>query len=163
MNAEIPDERRFDSEAEYRTAILAILEQASVRIRVLDFDLSRMNLDRVPAITHLENFLSRGAKQELLIAFHSSAFLARRTSRLLDLLSRNADSVQLRKIPEAFRHLADAHVLADSRQAVRRFHTDHARGSIIHHDPEQIAAWEKRFDELWLLCEPIATIKPLGL
>jgi hypothetical protein len=163
MNEGIPAERRFDSEAEYRAAILDTLAIASSRIRILDFDLSRMHLDRMPAITGLTNFLNRGADREILISLHSTSFLATRANRLTDLLARHAGLVQLRQIPDKLRHLSDSHLIADSRHGVRRFHFDHARGNVIRHDPDQVGAWDRRFDELWSMCEPITTIKPLGL
>lgn len=153
MNGPAATYQRTDTEAEYRDAICRILAGARGTIYVLDRDLSRMGLERRPALDHLAAFLRGREQRQLHIALHHTAFLETAAPRLFDLLADHAHVAAVRCVPESFRQLADCHVLADNYHGVRRFHADHPRCATAFDNPTEIAPWWARFEELWALTE----------
>ncbi|MBK7686260.1 MAG: hypothetical protein KA388_03055 [Rhodocyclaceae bacterium] len=152
-----PTYERFESEVGYLTAIDFVLANASSTLRIFDADLAKMHLEKPERIALLGNFLSNNVTPQLRIVVRnseSSSNVASRSPRLIDLLARYSHFFGIRQAPASLQHLADCHVIADSTHCVRRFHIDHARGSLITHDEEQTLPWSKRFDDLWELSQP---------
>jgi hypothetical protein len=150
-----PIYQRFDSETDYRAAVLQVIGLAQRQIRILDFDLQRMPLHDAAVSTLLANHL-RGARPEtLLIALHDPGFVQRHSPRLLQLLERHSIAFQIRQVPDNLRQLADSHVLVDGDHGARRFHRDFPRGSLLLHNAAEVTPWWKRFDELWASSLPL--------
>ena len=146
--------QRFDTEAAYRTAIDSVLTAARQTLQILDFDLSRMELETPARNRLLANFLQPSTDRKLLVAVHDAACIGKSMPRLVDLLTKHSHNIEIRTIPAEFRHLTDCHVLADGIHGVRRFHTMHARGSYILDDATEVHPWWQRFGDLWGHCTP---------
>ena len=144
--------QRFDTEAAYRASIDSVLAAARRNIRILDQDLSRMQLDSPERSRLLAEFLRKSPEQRLLVALHDCTLLPTRMPRLMELLTRYPQVLEIRSIPDEFRHLADCHILVDETHGVRRFHSAQPRGAMILDDAAEIHPWWQRFDELWSLC-----------
>lgn len=147
--------QRFDTENEYRAALLNVIATAQSTIRIFDHDLQRMGLHTQDASDSLKVFLNTDSKRRIDIAVHDFSFMQRNASRLMRLLDKHPQTVQVRLIPESLHHLADSHLLADRKHGTRRFHRDFPRGSLLIESPEEIAPWWDRFDQIWELGLPI--------
>lgn len=147
--------QRFDTENEYRAALLKVIAEAQSTIRIFDHDLQRMALHTPDASESLKAFLRTDAKRRIDIAVHDFSFIQRNASRLMRLLDKHPQTIQIRLIPESLHHLADSHLLADRKHGTRRFHRDFPRGSLLVENPDEIAPWWDRFDQIWELCLPI--------
>lgn len=153
MNEDFPSYRRIDSETEYRAALLQVIGRAERSLRILDRDLSRMQLERTPAIEFLKGFLRGNGESKIYVALHQIEYLERSAPRLRELFETHSHLVEVRCVPDSLKHLADCHLLADQSHGVRRFHADHSRASVAFDNPQEIAPWWRRFDELWEHCE----------
>lgn len=147
--------QRFDTENEYRAALLKVVAAAQNAIRILDHDLQRMALHTPDAYESLKAFLGTDSKRQIHIAVHDFSFIQRNASRLGRLFDKHPQNIQIRLIPESLHHLADSHLLADRKHGTRRFHRDFPRGSLMIGNPEEIAPWWDRFDQIWELGHPI--------
>jgi len=143
----------FDSEAGYQAAIDLTLAAAQHELRIFDRDLAHMGLDDRAHIAVLENFFAGGRDRTLRIVLHDTAVLESHLPRLLLLMRQQAANVEVRRTPDHLRHLADCWLLADEAHGAIRFHADHARGKCAIAAPTEVAAWWRRFDDLWQECE----------
>jgi hypothetical protein len=147
--------QRFDTEAAYREAIDTVLREARHNISILDYDLSRMQLESLERSRLLTEFIEAPGERErqVLIAVQCATLIETRMPRLVEILKRHPHTVEIRSIPDEFSHLSDCQVLVDAKHGVRRFHASHARGVLILNDTEEIHPWRMRFNELWSLCK----------
>lgn len=153
----------FDSEAGYRDAIDAALAAAREEIRILDKDLIRMEIEQPARVETLTAFLAGNRDRRLRLLLHDSGPLERRSPRLLSLLRQFGHAIEVRQIPEHYRHLQECQVLADRRHGTLRFHADHPRGNLLLDAPEDIHPWWQRFDDLWEQSQPCAPATTLGI
>lgn len=151
------------SEGEYLTALDNLLQGMQRELCIFDSDLQRLNLEQPQRAGLLQAFLARGTLQRIAIVVHDPGPIERSQPRLINLLRRFAPAIEIRQSPENLRHLADCLVLADNRQAVIRFHTDHARGKALHDAPAEVHPYRQRFEELWELSAPCLSATVLGL
>lgn len=163
MSVEHPAYRRGDSEAEYRDSIVRVIGRARKSIYIFDRDLSRMQLERPPALDALAGFLRGGDPPELRIAVHRPELLETTAPRLRNLLETHGHVASVRCVPDTLRHLADCHLLADASHGIRRFHADHPRCAVAFDNPAEIAPWWLRFEELWEASAPCLSGMRLGL
>jgi hypothetical protein len=157
---------RFDSEAEYRSAIDFVLAQAHSSLQIFDADLTRMQLANPERAALLTNFLTTNAAPQLRIILREregGVDIGRGLPRLMDQLDRYSHFFAIRQAPENMLHLADCHVIADGQHCVRRFHFDHPRGALIANNPAEVFPWSQRFDELWELSKPWSGSRRLSL
>lgn len=154
---------RFDDEASYRTHVLSVIELAANEICIFDKDLVGMRAGASDFHAALNNFLAKSSTQSVRIVLHQPANVRNDMPRLAMLAERFSHSLLMRQAPDECRHLADCHVLADSRHGVRRFHTDHPRGAVIIDDEGEIKPWWNRFNELWEHSLPVNLIDTTGL
>jgi AcrR family transcriptional regulator len=155
--------QRFDSEADFRAAVLQVIRLAGRQIRILDTDLQRLPLHGPDATVLLANFVRRAGPESLLVALHEPGYVQRHSPRLVQLLERHSGAIQIRQVPDNLRHLADGHTLADCTHGARRFHRDFPRGSLLLHNPSEVTPWWQRFDELWALSTPLQLTGSSGL
>jgi hypothetical protein len=147
---------RFDGVADYQAALLQIIQRATSELAVFDFNLADMRLESPAMHAALADFLADPSPRHVRIAIHHTSLLLTRMPRLVDLMRRHTHRIEVRQTPDAYRHLADCHLLADACNGVRRFHVDHARGSLILDDFPEIRPWWNRFEELWDQCRPVS-------
>lgn len=151
------------SESEYRRACDEVLARAEREIVIFDRDLVAMRLEEKARLEALANFLEADKLRRIRIVLHDPAPVERDAPRLMQLIARLSHVVEVRQSPDNLRHLADAHLFADDRHGVRRFHADHARSALILDDHDYIHPWLQRFEELWALSHPCLRINTTGL
>lgn len=156
-------EQPFDSEAGYRAAIDAVLAAAGEEIRILDRNLGRMELESPHRADLLSRFLSGDRHRRLRLLLHDCDLLDRHSPRLLALLRRFGHVIEVRHIPDHYRHLSECQVLADHRHGALRFHADHPRGVLVADAPDEIHPWWQRFDDLWEQSHPSTPATTLGI
>ncbi len=150
-------------EADYRASLDRVLALAEREIRIFDTDLTRMQLDAPERINVLAAFLLGDPQRRINIVIHDPTPAEQQMPRLLAFLSRHSHAVTLRQSPDNLRHLADAHILADTQHGVRRFHVTQPRSALIIDDREYVHPWWERFGELWELSHPCLSTSITGL
>lgn len=168
MDSALPTEpgsaaQGFDSEAGYALAIDALLAATRQDLCVFDADLTRMELEQPGRSAMLERLLASRRDARLRIVVHDPQPLERRSPRLLKLLRRYPESMEVRHTPKPLRHLADCFLLGDARHGVMRFHAQQPRGKLFLDDAEAAQPWQRRFDELWAEGTPCLSATRLGL
>jgi len=156
-------ERSFDTEAGYASAIDAVLTAVHQSVCVFDSDLMRMGLEQPARCEVLGQILAARHDSRLRIVLHDHRPLERGGPRLLKLLQRHADSMEVRQTPKQLRHLADCFLLGDARHGVVRFHAQQSRGKCFLDDANAAQPWQQRFDELWEAATPCLAATRLGL
>lgn len=151
------------SEAEFRQACDTVLGRAKRELLIFDRDLRSLQPDHNSRLQLLSDFLAADRLRRIRIVLHDPEPLHRQTPRLMHLIARFSHLIEVRKSPDNLRHLADAHVLADDAQGVRRFHIDQPRSALILDDPTYIHPWRERFEELWGLSQPCLQVNTTGL
>jgi hypothetical protein len=158
-----PVEVAFLDEAGYRSAIDVVIAAASKEIRIFDDKLDRMRLDDKKRAELLIQFLAASPTHRLCIVLHDPRHAETNSPRLLALIRRFPNAVEVRESAAEYKHVADCSVLADGTHGVRRFHRDHARGKLLLHSPDEIRPWWQRFDELWRSGTPCLAPTQIGL
>jgi len=158
-----PSATPLSSEAEHRTSVDTLLQQANRELLIFDRDLTALKLEEPQRIELLRGFLDRGPHCRIRIIIHDPIPAQTRSPRFMNLLSRHAHAIHCKQASDEFRHLADSHVIADEQHAVRRFQFGQSRGVLILEDPIYVKPWLKRFEELWALCMPTLATDTTGL
>jgi hypothetical protein len=158
-----PVEITFLDEAGYRSAIDVVIAAASKEIRIFDDKLDRMRLDDKARAELLIQFLAASPAHRLCIVLHDPRHAETNSPRLLALIRRFPNAVEVRESAAEYKHVADCSVLVDATHGVRRFHRDHARGKLIQNAPDEIRPWWQRFDELWRSGTPCLSPTQIGL
>lgn len=154
-------EQSFDSEAGYAAAIDALLAAVRQSVRVFDHALIGMGLEQPGRCATLGRILS--AQGSLRMVLHDPQPLERGMPRLLSLLRRHSERMEVRQSPKQLRHLSDCFLLGDMEHGVLRFHARHARGRYLLDDAEALQPWHQRFEELWEAATPCLAATRLGL
>lgn len=158
-----PVYKLLTSEADYRLACDAILACAAGEILIFDRDLAALRLEEKAHLEALAAFLSMDDLRRIRIVLHDPEPLHCNSPRLMQLIVRFSQAIQVRQSPDNLRRLADTHVLADGNHGVRRFHVDQPRSALILDDRTYIHPWWQRFEELWEISHPCLRMNTTGL
>lgn len=158
-----PTYTMLGSESEYRRACDEVLARADREIVIFDRDLVALRLEEKARLKALADFLQADSLRRIRVVLHDPAPVERDAPRLMGFVSRFSHVVEVRQSPDNLRHLADAHLFADDRHGVRRFHADHARSALILDDHAYIHPWLQRFEELWALSHSCLRTSTTGL
>lgn len=158
-----PVESRFDTYQGYRLALMEVVALAQTRIVVFDPDLSETELESLQGAAALARFLAARRGAQLQVVLHRSEHVERYCPRLLTLLRRHAHAIDMRRTPPDLRQITDCFAIADGRHGVIRFHADHPRGKLLLNCENEVADWQRRFDELRDLSTPTLAPTTLGL
>jgi len=156
-------EQGFDTEAGYVAAIDAVLAVTQQSLCVFDGDMVRMGLEQPARCESLGHILASSGDHPLRIVVHDRKPLERASPRLLKLLQRHPDRMEVRQTPKSLRHLADCFLLGDARHGVVRFHAQQPRGKLFLDDVDATLPWQMRFDELWEAATSGISATRLGL
>jgi len=156
-------EQSFDTEAGYAAAIDAVLTATQLSVCVFDNDLVGMGLELPARCATLGQILSAHPEGRLRMVLHDPQPLERGMPRLLKLLQRHSDRMEVRQTPKQLRHLADCLLLGDARHAMVRFHRQQPRGKYFLDDVDATLTWQMRFDELWEAATSGISATRLGL
>lgn len=151
------------SETAYRQACDTVMRMAETEILIFDRDLVAPRLGEKARIDALTAFLCAEGQRQIRIVVHDPEPMQRNAPRLMRLISRFSHAILVRRSPDTLRHLTDTHLLADQCHGVRRFHVDQPRSALVIDDPNYLAPWWERFEELWDVSSPCLTLNTTGL
>lgn len=158
-----PSYTLLTSEADYRRACQTVLGRANHQILIFDRDLQSLGLEETSCLELLAAFLRADAARRIRVVLHDPGPVEKNSPRLMRLIAHFSQVFLVRQSPDNLRHLADAHVLANEGDGLRRFHVDQARSALILDDPADLHPWRRRFEDLWELSHPCLTINTTGL
>jgi hypothetical protein len=142
----------FDTRAGFQGAWRALLEQARVSLALIDPDAALFELGASTTDAALRRFLAGGGTLRLVL--HEDAHLRRHAPRFLRLLRDHRHRIECRQTPRALRLRTDSFAIADDRHIVRRFHSEHMRGSTSADSPQELEPYRELFEAIWIECLP---------
>lgn len=150
-------------EADYRQACDTVISCAEHEILIFDRDLSAPRIDDKARIALLASFLSAEGLRRIRVVLHAPEALRTKAPRLMQLFARFSHLIEVRQSPDNLRNLADTHILADDKHAIRRFQFDQPRCALHLDDPVAVRPWRQRFEELWEQSLPCLNVNATGL
>jgi len=142
-----PRIERFDTRAQFRQELRALLARACETLDLFDSDFALFMLGTPDTDAELRRFLHTGGT--LRLAMHDSAWLEREAPRFLRLLRDYSHRIECRVTPRGLRQLTDSFAIADGIHVVRRFHSDHLRGAAAFDAPQEADLPRERFAAIW--------------
>lgn len=134
---------------DYQVAVDRLLAVTSGHLHIYDSDLAQIKLDAPARIEALQRLLMRSREANIRIALRDTTHLHRHQPRLTELWHLHTHCVFALQTPENLAHLRDCMILADARHGLVRFDQDHPRCKLILDDPEELAPYVRRFNEIW--------------
>jgi hypothetical protein len=153
-----PSERIVDTIAAQVEAIDAVLALASRTVRVFDVDLAHTGWNAASRAATLAAFLRRDPQARLRIVLHETQYLEQSCARLVNLLQRHPEAIEIRRSGPTARGAMDPLVIVDERH-----HVDHPRAAVALEQPGSARPLLERFEEIWASGEPGVTATVLGL
>ena len=157
-----PEHMQLFGNAEYESAIDAILAKASVTIRIFDQTLGS-GYNSVHRANLLRNFFRASRRNSLQIVLHDTRTLDRACPRLLELLRIYGHAIHIHETRPAAKSIYDPFIIVDDRCFVHRFHFDEMRGLCAYDDPAGTQPFIERFSEIWEESSPAVSATTLGL
>jgi hypothetical protein len=160
---EHPSYERFDSRADFNTAVERLLEQPGRELRVFDPDLSALRLNDPERVARIERFLMASRTRRLYMVVHNTEHVTRHCPRMMSLLARFSHAIQIHRTHEEIRELRDAFLVLDAIHYVRRPVAAFYRGAIGLGDDNEGLAMRSRFMEIWAASYPAVSSTVAGL
>ena len=139
----------FTSWTEYQAAVDRVLSLATRSICIYDEDLVQLHLESDGRIERLREFLAAGHPDGLRVALRNSGPLRQRQPKTMATLTHLNHIAQAKQTPDQLAHLRDSMVIVDGRYAVIRFDRDQPRSKLLEDDPDEVAPYLRRFNEIW--------------
>lgn len=139
----------FTSWGEYQTAIDHILAMTQTELCIYDNDLSQLKLENGNRHELLRQFLQEHHGNRLQIALRNANLARDKSPRLMQLLSRHSDRMQVTETSDNLAHRRDSMILADRKHGLIRFEQDLARCKLVTQDEEGMASYRLQFQEIW--------------
>jgi hypothetical protein len=139
----------FTSWTEYQAAADRVLALATRSIRIYDEDLAQLHLESDGRTDRLREFLAAGHPDSLRIALRNSSPLRQRQPLTMSILARFSHIAHAKQTAGQLAHLRDSMVIVDERHAVIRFDRDQPRSKLLEDDPDEVAPYLRRFNEIW--------------
>lgn len=137
----------FDTRTAFQEQLRACMSGARLTLKMFDPDFSVWELGSSQVDTLLRRFLSHGGKLELVA--HTNAALERHAPRFVRLLGDYSHGIECRVTAPSLRLLTDSFCVADQRDIVRRFHSDHMRGQAVYGSEADTQVPLERFAAIW--------------
>jgi hypothetical protein len=147
-----PRIERFDSRTQFQQALRSLLARARTTLDLFDPDFALFTLGTPDTDAGLRRFLQAGGV--LRLAMHGSGWLERDAPRFLRLLRDYQHLIECRLTPRGLRQLTDSFAIADGVHVVRRFHSDHLRGTAAFDAPQEADLPRERFAAIWAESSP---------
>ncbi|MGE5387070.1 MAG: hypothetical protein ACM3SV_14405 [Betaproteobacteria bacterium] len=135
---------------EYRAAVDRILALATDELCIFDPDLGELKLESGERLDELRRLLAAGKSGCLKIALRDATFFRTHCPRLNELLRIHSHLLLVSETPDSIAHLRDCMILADSRHGLIRFDQGQPRSKLVLDDPDGIAPYKRRFEEILL-------------
>ena len=137
----------FTTRGEFAAHLAACLARARHTLRLFDPDFAIWDLGGSASDATLRGFLKNGGRLQL--AAHDGRRMEREAPRFLRLVKDYGHLIEVRRTSPSIRHLTDSFCIADERDIVHRFHSDHFRGEAIFDGPADINTSLERFLTIW--------------
>lgn len=144
-----------------RGAVAALLQLARRDARLAAPFLDPAIFNTASVADALADFVTRHPRNRIRILIEDISQLMRDNGRLVGLVRRLADSVELREVAENERGARDLYCVADHAVCLVQEAADGMDG-IVSRVPREIAALVERFDAVWNRAPPVA-LRTLGL
>lgn len=131
-------------------AVDRILALGRETLWIYDSNLGELKLETPAHLEALRVLLQSGKPNCLKIALRDASNLRDRSPRLNDLLRTHSHLMAVAETPDNLAHLRDGMILADGRHALIRFDQDQPRSKLVIDDPDEIAPYQRRFEEIWM-------------
>lgn len=152
-----------DSSVNVSAACLAMFVQATRDIVIVSRDLDPMLFDNSQTSIALRDFLLRSRRVRLRILVSQADALARRGHRLVELVQRLTSFAEIR-VPAAEHSTQNsAYVIADSMGLVHRTFADRFEATVSFGDRKLAADSLHRFEEMWQVSLPAASLRRMSL
>lgn len=149
--------------SDYQLALDQILALPGQQLMIYDQDLLGMKLESAARMGALTCILQHSKQSALRIALRDGNPLRTQQPRMLNLLTRFTHKVFAHETPEHLKHLRDSMLLLDNQHALIRFDRDQPRGKLLVDEPEEVAAYFKRFESIWAEGGDCISASTLGL
>jgi hypothetical protein len=153
----------IESWTDYASAAERLLTMAKHRLQIYDEDLQALKLDTVGHLASLSTLLTGHGDHPLSIALRDASYFQMHSPRLQRLLITWEHKAEVRQAPTSLAHLRDNMLLVDNSHALVRLEKNLPRSVLIIDEPEAVAAYAKRFSEIWQESNINLLKKPLGL
>ena len=158
----LPEQRKIEGNAEYESALDALLARPGRQLRIFDRQLGTA-YNSVHRYEHLRRFLFASRTNRLQIAVHDASNLQRDCPRLMNLLRQFSHAMSINETEPQAKGVYDPFAVMDERDYVHRFHYDDMRGLLGLDDVANARVFVQRFEELWEASSPAAAATTLGL
>lgn len=148
--------------AEFETAIDAVLAKASSTIRIFDQTLGT-GYNTISRSGLLRRFLLASRRNSLQIVLHDAQTMDRFCPRILQLLRTHSHAIAIHETHPSAKSVYDPFVVVDSCCFVHRYHFDEKRGLCATDDPIGAQGFVERFGEIWEASSPAVFATTLGL
>lgn len=154
---------RFESNAEFQSAVDRLLQCDGRELRIFDPDLVSLRMNSPQRIELLEEFLTASRIRKLFISVHDTEHMTGYCPRLMGLLARYAHAIEVRRTDESIRHIQDAFLVLDRSHYVRRPVARFFRGALGIHDKSEALSMYSRYVEIWAASFPAVSATTAGL
>jgi hypothetical protein len=164
--AELPKEpgrRIITLKSEYFEAVGLLLPMARRELRIFDPTLENLGLHTEERAQQLRALLIANRQNRIYIALHKTDFVARRASRLMDLLATFSASLRIHQTVDDAARVEDCFFLCDEDHFVRRAVAAQPRGAVYLNDPKEAHGVRERFDQVWEKSYPAVSATQIGL
>jgi hypothetical protein len=158
-----PERRIITLRSEYAAAVGTLLPMAQRELRIFDPDLANLGLHTEESVRLLRALLIANRHNRVFIALHRTDFVARRASRLVDLLGMFSASIFVHQTVDDAAIVEDCFVLCDEDHFVRRAVAAQPRGAVYLNDPREARGMRERFDQIWEKSFLAVTATQIGL
>ena len=138
----------FTTRTEFVQHLAGCLARAQHTLQLFDPDFAIWELGSSASDTLLRRFFKDGGQLQL--AAHDGRHMERDAPRFLRLLKDYGHLIEVRRTSKQLRQLTDSFCIADQRDIVRRFHSDHFRGEAVWDSPADTQTSLERFLTIWL-------------
>ena len=154
---------RFDSEAEFQSALDRLLARPGRELRMFDPDMADLKLNSAARIDLLRQFLLASATRRVYMAVHDPDHLARYCPRMMNLIAQFGHVIAIHRTHDEIRELRDSFLVIDKQHYLRRPLARSFRGAIGINDEAEALTMHARFMEIWAASFPALSGTTLGL
>jgi hypothetical protein len=151
----------FTTRREFVTHLAACLTRAERTLQLFDPNFAIWELGSSASDAMLRQFLKAGGRLQLVA--HEVRHIERDAPRFLRLTQDYSHLIASRRTNKTLRHLTDSFCIADGRDIVRRFHSNHFRGEAVFDGPADINTSLERFLTIWDESSPALYVNSTGL
>jgi uncharacterized protein YjiS (DUF1127 family) len=137
----------FTTRTEFVGHLAECMGRARHTLHLFDPDFAIWALGSSANDALLRRFLKDGGRLQLVA--HDGRHMERDAPRFLRLLKDYGHLIEVRRTSQQLRQLTDSFCIADQRDIVRRFHSDHFRGEAVFDCPADTQTSLERFLTIW--------------